>query len=82
MACTVWKLIFPGFHLQSDQAGWDNSAQKLKNTNNLAVFDHFGVVKYKILELLGALPPGPPPETSPVFAGGLTVPPEPSWIRE
>ena len=25
--------------LQSDQAGWDSSAQKLKNTNNLAVFD-------------------------------------------
>ena len=31
-----------------DQAGWDNSAQKLKNINNLAVFDHFGIVKYNI----------------------------------
>ena len=39
--------------LQSDQAGWDNSAQKLKNTNNLAVFDHFGIVKYKIFGASG-----------------------------
>ena len=31
-----------------NQAGWDNSAQKPKNTNNLAVFDHFGIVKCKI----------------------------------
>ena len=60
--------------LQSDQAGWDNSAQKLKHTN-LAVFDHFGIVKYKIFGASGGFAlSGPPPETCPVLAGGLTAP--------
>ena len=57
--------------LQSDQAEWDNSAQKLKTTNNLAVFDHFGSVKYNIFA------PWTPTRDLP-----CTLPPDPSWIRE
>ena len=48
---------FSKFFLQSDQTGSDNSAQKLKNTNNLAVFDHFGIVKYKIFGASGGFAP-------------------------
>ena len=43
--------------LQSDKAGWDNSAQKLKNTNNRVVFDQFGSVKYEIFGTFGGFDP-------------------------
>ena len=57
--------------LQSDQAGWDNFAQKLKNTNNPAIFDNFGIVKlYRIFGASGALPLGPPPEALYLMEGG------------
>ena len=38
---------------------FEASNLKLKNTNNLAVFDHFGSVKYKIFGAPGASSPGP-----------------------
>ena len=40
-----------------NQAGWDNSAQKLKNTNNLAVFEVSENTRSS--KLPGASPPGP-----------------------
>ena len=66
--------------LQSNQAGLDNSAQKLKNTNSLAVFDHFGGVKYKIFGASGGFAPGPPPNTCPVPAGSLQRPQTPAGL--
>ena len=57
-----------------------------KSANNLAVFDHFGIIKYKIFgaSCCFAPSPGPPPETCLVLVGGggLTAPPDPSWIKE
>ena len=73
---------FPSFSAIGSGRMRQYSAQKLKNTNNLAVFDHFGIVKYKIFGAPGGFAPWTPTRDLPCTRWGLTAPPDPSWIRE
>ena len=72
--------IFQVF-LQSDQAGRDNSAQKFKNTDKLAVFDYFGIVKCKIFGSSGGFTPLDPHQRFALYSlGGFQCPQTPSGL--